>query len=462
MKRCTSILAAAWMLLAVQAMANPEAPVQEYTLKNGLKLIVKEDHRSPVVVSQVWYKVGSAYEPEGLTGISHVLEHMMFKGTEHHSPGEFSRIVAANGGRENAFTGRDYTAYFQQLEKSRLAVSFELEADRMRNLKILNDEFAKELQVVIEERRLRTDDDPRSKSYEYFSAVAHTNGPYKHPIIGWPDDLNQLTAQDVREWYQRWYAPNNATLVVVGDVQPETVRGLAKQYFESLQPNPELREPKPRAEVPQYGVRRMVMRLPAEVPYLLLGYKTPSLRTATQPQEAYALEVLAALLSEGESSRLPARLVRGKQIAAAADADYDLYARYASLLTIDAVPVAKHSVDRLEAALKQEIEDLKLQPVSAEELERVKAQVLASRIYQRDSMFYQALQIGTLETVGLGWEKVDEYLSGVQAVTPQQVQEVAKKYLTDEHLTVGWLEPQPLNGRKSPALNPAAGGAHVH
>jgi len=201
--------------------ANPV--VQEFTLGNGLKILVQEDHRAPVVISQVWYKVGASNEHGGITGISHMLEHMMFKGTRKHSAGEFSRIIAANGGRENAFTGQDYTAYFQSLEKSRLPVSFELEADRMRNLNLLESEFAKEHQVVLEERRLRTDDQPRAKMEEHFEAVAYSNSPYQNPVVGWPDDVAGLTLDDLKQWYQLWYAPNNATLVVVGDVNPQEV-----------------------------------------------------------------------------------------------------------------------------------------------------------------------------------------------------------------------------------------------
>ena len=212
--------------LSLQA-ANPK--VSEFKLDNGLKLLVQEDHRAPVAVTQVWYKVGSSYEHGGITGISHMLEHMMFKGTKKHPPGEFSRIISANGGSENAFTGEDYTAYFQTLEKSRLPISFELEADRMRSLRLMPDEFTKEQQVVLEERRLRTDDQPRAKLGEQFNAVAFSDSPYRNPVIGWPDDVSKLTVSDLSDWYQRWYAPNNATLVVVGDVKPDEVFKLAQK-----------------------------------------------------------------------------------------------------------------------------------------------------------------------------------------------------------------------------------------
>ncbi|MDD1612405.1 MAG: insulinase family protein, partial [Methylococcaceae bacterium] len=295
--------------LPVYAAAT-EPKVSEHKLKNGLKVLVQEDHRSPVVVSQVWYKVGSSYEPGGITGISHMLEHMMFKGTDKLKPGEFSRIIAENGGDENAFTGTDYTAYFQTMNASRLAVSFELEADRMRHLHLLPDELKKELEVVTEERRMRTDDNPQAKVAEYFSAAAYTNSPYQHPVIGWPADIAHYTVEDLQAWYQRWYAPNNATLVVVGDVKTDDVFALAEKYFAELKPS-EIKPIKPQTEMPQVGVRRIVVKAPAKLPYLTMGYKVPSLATAEQDGEAYALEVLAGVLDGGKSARLSSRLVRG-------------------------------------------------------------------------------------------------------------------------------------------------------
>ncbi|CAL1241025.1 M16 family metallopeptidase [Candidatus Methylocalor cossyra] len=449
-------------LLALPLMPQAaEPPVHEFMLENGLKLLVQEDHRAPAVVSQVWYKVGASYEHGGITGISHMLEHMMFKGTEKHPPGEFSRIIAANGGRENAFTGQDYTAYFQSLEKSRLPVSFELEADRMRNLKLLEPEFAKEQQVVLEERRLRTDDQPRAKLREHFEAVAYTNSPYKNPVIGWPDDVGKLTLDDLKKWYGLWYAPNNATVVVVGDVQPEEVFKQAKKYFGPLKRS-ELPPIKPRREVEQLGPRRLTVRLPAKLPYLLMGYKTPALATAAEDWEAYALEVAAGILDGGSSSRLTSRLVRGQQIAASAEASYDLYSRLSNLFTLAGTPAQGRSLAELEHALGEEVRRLRDEPVAAEELERVKAQVLAGHVYQLDSMFYQAMELGTAETVGLGWRKVREYVDKVNAVTAEQVRQVAQKYLIEDGLTVAYLEPLPVpEGAPAPEQSPTPGGDHV-
>ncbi|MGZ5071398.1 MAG: M16 family metallopeptidase [Methylobacter sp.] len=433
-------------LLWLPVIANSaETKVSEHVLANGLKVLVKEDHRSPVAVSQVWYKVGSSYEPGGITGISHMLEHMMFKGTDKHAPGEFSRIIAENGGEENAFTGSDYTAYFQSMEASRLAVSFELEADRMRYLHLLPDELKKELQVVTEERRMRTDDNPQAKMQEHFNAMTYTNSPYKNPVIGWPSDIENYKVEDLQAWYQRWYAPNNATLVVVGDVQPKAVFELAEKYFGPLKPS-ELKPLKPQAEVEQLGVRKMTVKLPAKLPYLLMGYKVPVLTTAQNEWEAYALEVLAGVLDGGSSARLESGLVRGKQIAVSVGASYSLYSRLPEVLTLEATPAEGKTVWDLESALKEEIAKLQMKLVDNEELQRIKAQVLAKDVYEKDSNFYQAMELGTLETVGLGWKKVDEYVNKVNQVTAEQVRDVARKYLIEDRLSVAYLEPLPITG----------------
>lgn len=424
--------------------SSAETKVFERTLSNGLKVLVKEDHRSPIAVSQVWYKVGSSYEPGGITGISHMLEHMMFKGTDKHPAGEFSRIVAENGGEENAFTGQDYTAYFQTMEASRLAVSFELEADRMRNLHLLPEELKKELQVVTEERRMRTDDNPQAKMQEQFMSVAYSNSPYKHPVIGWPSDIANYTVEDLQAWYQRWYAPNNATLVVVGDVQPTAVFELAEKYFGALKPS-DIKPLKPQAEIEQLGVRKMTVKVPAKLPSILMGYKVPALKTATNEADAYALEVLAGVLDGGSSARLSSDLVRGKQIAVAASAGYGLISRMSDMFELEATPAEGKTVIELEAALKNEIKKLQQTLISKEELQRIKAQVLASDIFQKDSGFYQAMEIGTLETVGLGWQKANDYVANINKVSAEQVREVAQKYLVEDHLSIAYLEPQTIN-----------------
>lgn len=450
------------LLLASPLALHAAGPqVSEFKLDNGLKLLVQEDHRAPVAVTQVWYKVGASYEHGGITGISHMLEHMMFKGTKKHPPGEFSRIISANGGSENAFTGDDYTAYFQTLEKSRLPISFDLEADRMRNLRLLQDEFVKEQQVVLEERRLRTDDQPRAKLGEQFSAVAFSNSPYRNPVIGWPDDVSNLTVNDLTSWYQSWYAPNNATVVVVGDVNPSEVYKLAQKHFGALKPSP-LPVVKPQAEIEQVGIRHINVKAPAKLPYIIMGYKAPVLHGSVDENEAYALEVAAGVLDGGNSARLESRLVRGQQIAASVGVGYELYARMPSLFMLEGTPVQGKTVAELEKALLEEVRQLREELVSTEELDRVKAQVLAGKVFERDSIFYQAMQLGTAETVGLGWKKVHEFVDKISAVTPQQVQQVAKKYLIEDRLSIGYLDPQPIpEGQIAPEDRAPVGGDHV-
>jgi len=437
--------------------------VHSFTLGNGMKVLVKPDHRSPVAVSQVWYKVGGSYEYAGLTGVSHALEHMMFKGTKNLKPGEFSEIIAANGGSENAFTGKDYTAYFQRISSDRLELCLKNEADRMRNLQLNEAEFKKEIEVIKEERRSRTDDQPTSLTYERFNAAAFINSSYQQPIIGWMQDLHSMQLDDLSAWYQTWYAPNNATLVIAGDVDPQQIKIWAEKYFGVLKPS-NITPPKPRREVAQMGERRITVKLPAKVPYLLMGYKVPVLKSLLDDEkntdDVYALEVLAGVLDGGQSSRLSRNLVREKEIASSAGAGYDPYARQQTLFLFDGSPRDGHSVKELEQAIKNQITEIQNTPPSRAELERVKAQVMASSVYEKDSVFYQAMQLGTLETVGVGWQRKDEYLKKIQQVTAEQVQGVAKKYLIDDSLTVAVLEPQPIEMAKQRHRG-AAGGRHA-
>ncbi|MEC7875707.1 MAG: pitrilysin family protein [Pseudomonadota bacterium] len=442
------------------------AQVHKYELNNGLKLLVKEDHRAPVVVTQIWYKVGSSYENDGITGISHVLEHMMFKGTEKYPPGEFSRIISENGGRDNAFTGPDYTSYFQTLEKSRLSISFELEADRMRHLKLSDEEFIKEIEVVKEERRWRTEDNPQSFLYEAVKAAAFQTSSYRSPVIGWMQDLDNMTINDLKEWYKTWYAPNNATVVVVGDVDPNDVYALAYEYFGPLSPEESITTKK-QIEVPQLGTKRITVKRPAELPTIIMAFKTPVIKPNNQDDneydwEPYALEVLAGILDGGNSARISSRLVRGNEVAAAASASYQMASRLDNLFTLSGTPAPDKSIQELEVAFRNEILNLQTYPVSDEELQRVKAQVISSDVYEKDSIFYQAMIIGILETVGLSWDLADKYVERIKAVTNEQVLSVAKKYLIDDRLTIADLYPLPIQDNSINERKTKDGNAHAH
>ena len=445
------------------------ANIQEFNLKNGLKLVVQEDHRSPVVVSQVWYRAGALDEVNGKTGVAHVLEHMMFKGTKRVPAGQFSRLVAAAGGKENAFTGQDYTCYFQQLEKSHLPLSFKLEADRMANLIITDAEFAKEIKVVMEERRWRTEDKPQSKVNEQFQSTAFKAHPYARPVVGYMNDLENMTAADAREWYNTWYAPNNATIVVVGDVKAQDVLKLAKQHFGKLKAK-KLPARKPQTEPAQIGERRIVVKAPGKLPYLTMGYHVPTLigaesssvpgksSTPEQGWEPYALDVLAGVLSGNDSARLNQKLVRETALAVDVGAGYDSTSRgREALFELVGTPSEGKTVVELEAALIAEIDRIKTGGVTQQELDRVKAAVIASDVYQRDSMFYQAMQIGQLETMNYSWRLLKEYPDKLKAVTSEQIQAVAKKYLIKDNMTVATLDPQPIDPNAKPQGKP-----HTH
>ncbi len=438
-------------------ISSSQATIQEFKLDNGLHVIVQEDHRSPVVVSQVWYRAGSLDEVNGKTGVAHLLEHMMFKGTKKVAAGQFSRLVAAAGGRENAFTGADYTCYYQQLEKSQLPLSMKLESDRMANLQLSKDEFSKEIKVVMEERRWRTEDKPQSKVNEQFQAVAYNAHPYGRPVVGWMNDLENMTVDDAREWYNNWYAPNNAVLVVVGDVNTDDVLKLAKQYFGPLKARP-LPERKPQTEPAQVGERRLIVKAPAKLPLVMMGYHVPALNDPATDWEPYALEILAGVLDGNPSARLNQNLVRQSQIAVDVGAGYDLIARgRESLFELQGAPSEGKTAAEIEAALLGQIELIKDKGVTADELDRVKAQVIAADVYQRDSMFYQGMQIGQLEIAGFSWRILKDYPARLKAVTPQQVQAVARKYLIKDNLTVATLDPQPIDPNAQPQGKP-----HVH
>ena len=432
-------------LISFEVFANPH----EYMLANGLKVVVKEDHRSPVVISQIWYKAGSIDELNGTTGVAHVLEHMMFKGTKNISSGEFSKKIAAVGGRDNAFTSRDYTGYFQQLHKSKLALAMKLEADRMRNLILTEEEFAKEIKVVMEERRLRTDDQPHALVYEKMMSVAYQSHPYRRPIIGWMNDLENMTVGDAQEWYDRWYAPNNAVLVLVGDVDPKEVYSLAQKYYGEIESRPiaSLAVSKPQTEVTQAGIKRLQIKAPAQMPYLVMGYHAPVLHDASADWEPYALQMLVGVLDGNGSARLNKELVRNQQIASSINADYDSTGRGPGMFFLSGTPSEGRSAAELEAALRIEIERLIDAGVTEKELRRVRAQVVSGHVFQLDSMFYQAMQIGQLESVGLSYRDLDTIIKKLQAVTAEQVREVAIKYLIDDSLTVAVLDPQPLEQR---------------
>jgi zinc protease len=456
--RFLQAMLSACLLLAGQAVAAGPQAVAERELANGLRVIVKPDRRAPVAVTMVWYRIGSVDEQNGVTGVAHVLEHMMFKGTKTVPPGEFSKLIAAAGGRDNAFTSRDYTGYFQTMHKSELPLSFRLEADRMANLVLSPEEFAKEIKVVMEERRWRTDDRPQSVLYERLMAAALTAHPYRNPVIGWMSDLENLSVEDTRTFYEQWYGPNNAIVVVVGDVVPAEVFALAERHFGGI-PRKTLPPRKPQDEPPQLGIKRLTVKVPAEQPQVLMAYRAPRLQNPDTDWETYALDMLQGVLSGNDAARLPQTLVKTERMAVSAGASYDGVGRGPGFFYLSGTPVSGRSAEEVEQGLRREIRRIVEEGVTADELERVKAQVIAAQVYQRDSMFFQARMIGWLETVGLPHRVLDLFVEKLQGVTSEQVQAVARKYLIDDRLTVAYLDPQPLDGGVRKAA-PPAGARH--
>ena len=428
--------------LLTAALANP----YETTLKNGLRIIVKEDRRAPTVAQMVWYRIGSMDEVDGASGVAHVLEHMMFKGTPSVGPGEFNKLVAAAGGRDNAFTSRDYTAYFQQVPKEKLAEMMRLEADRMRHLNVDPKEFAQEIKVVMEERRMRTDDNPQSRLFEQMNAVAFQAHPYRRPIIGWMNDLETMTAADAKSWYDTWYVPNNAYVVIVGDVDHREVFALAEKYYGVLESRA-LPVRKPQVEPAQEGTRRVNVKAPAELPVLIMGYKAPVLRDVEKDSDPYALTMLAAVLDGHDAARLTRKLVREDKVALSVGIDYDSTARGPGMIYLHGSPSAGRTVADLETALRAEITRIQKDGISEQELKRARAQLVAAQIYKLDSMFGQAMEIGQTESAGIPYQKIDRMLEKLQQVTAAEVQAVAKKYFSDDTLTIGVLDPQPLDSK---------------
>jgi zinc protease len=432
-------------------------PAEQFMLKNGMKVIVKEDHRAPTVAHMIWYKVGSVDEKTGATGLAHALEHMMFKGTKKMKPGEFSARVAALGGRENAFTNHDYTAYFQQIGSDKLEKVMALEADRMANLVFDKKEFAKEIRVVMEERRMRTEDQPAGLMDEALHAAAFVEHPYHNPVIGWMSDLEHMTVQDAKAWHDTWYAPDNATMVVSGDVDPKKVHALAEKYFGNIKPKT-LPVRRLLGEPVQHGTRRVIVKAPAENPYVVLAFKAPTMRDVEKDEDVYALQVLSAVLDGYDNARLNARLVRTEKVANSVGADYSPLARGPVLFMLDGTPVNGVSTEQLEKLLRAEVDRIAKDGVSEQELTRVKTQLVAGQVYKRDSIFGQAMEIGVTEMSGISYTKIDRMIEKLKQVTPQQVQAVAQKYFSDDAMTVATLVPLPISSVKRAA--PPTGPLH--
>lgn len=424
------------VLLAFFLVPLPlHAEVKEYTLDNGLKVLVSEDHKVPLATFQIWYRIGSRNEVSGKTGLSHFLEHMMFKGTQKYGSKVFSKIIQRNGGIDNAMTSRDYTMYFETLASDRIGIAIDLEADRMTNLVIDPKETMAERDVVMEERRMRYDDDPQNFLFENFVATALMTHPYRRPVIGWMSDIASFQRDDLYTHYRKYYAPDNAFIVVAGDVKPEEfMKKITASFGEINKGNPQ--KPQVTKEPAQQGGKRITIKKEAELPYLLSGYHTPNF----PHEDSFGLDVLSMILSGGKSSRIYTSLVYEKKLALEAGADYEGMNIDPFLFTLWGTAAPGRDISDVEKALYAEIEKIKENPPSEREIQKAKNQVEASFIFGQDSLYMQAIKIGMFEAIG-GWRLMETYLEGIRKVTPADVQRVAKKYLTEENRTVGILIP---------------------
>ena len=475
---------ASWLFLAsfVASVVAPSAHaqvkpvVEQFTLANGITLIVKPDRRAPTAAHMLWVRVGSIDEVDGTSGVAHALEHMLFKGTPDVKAGEFSRRVAALGGRDNAFTSRDATGYHQQIPASRLEDVMRLEADRFANNQWADEEFKREIEVVKEERRLRTEDSPRALMYEAANAVTFAASPYRRPIVGWMSDLDAMTPDDARDFYRRWYVPANAAVVVTGDVDVAQVRALAEKYYGAIAARP-LPARKPRLEPVQSGLKTLDFKAPASQAYVGLAFKVPKLEgsdlvdapassTPTNPsagRDALALTVLAAVLDGYSGARLARALEQGEgdgRIADSAGASNGLMGRGPQLFTLDGVPAAGKTTAQVAAALREQVALIAREGVREAELNRVKTQWAASETYKLDSVFNQARELGSNWVNSLPLDASERLIALLRTITSAEVQSVASRYFGDDQLTVSTLLPQPIDPNRKPRAPGAAASRH--
>jgi zinc protease len=428
-------------LAVIWALPLSAAEVTSFRLSNGMEVVVLEDHRAPVVVNMVWYRTGSADEPPGKSGIAHFLEHLMFKSTENLESGEFSRVVAANGGTDNAFTSFDYTAYFQRVAADRLELMMEMEADRMVNLRLTPEEVDTERQVILEERNERTENEPGALFGEQRNAAQYMNHPYGIPIIGWRHEMEGLTLEDAKAFYRRFYAPNNAILIVAGDVEPEAVRAMAERHFGPIPANPDLPERARPSEPPQLAERRLSYADPRVAqPYVIRTYLAPE-RDAGDQREAAALLLLAEVLGgSGQTSVLARKLQFDTQVAVYASAFYGDVSLDETTFGLVIVPSEGVGLAEAEAALDAAVAEFLDEGIDDAQLERIRTQIRASLIYQEDDIQSLARAYGMALTSGLTIEDVEAWPDILKTVTEEEILDAGARVLDRRNAVTGWLK----------------------
>ncbi len=428
------------LALVVMAGTAVADTVSTFKLDNGMDVVVIEDHRAPVVVHMVWYKIGAADESPGHSGIAHFLEHLMFQGTKEVAPGDLSKIVAAQGGSDNAFTTQDYTAYFQRVAADRLDLVMKLESDRMHNLNLTEKDVDTERQVILDERNERTDSDPGALLTEQMSAAQYLNHPYGIPVIGWRHEMEKLSRQDALDFYQANYAPNNAILIVAGDVKPDDVLALAKKYYGPIPPSDKIHPRVRPTEPPQLAERRLVLSDPrVPQPYVVRSYLAPE-RNPGDQKEAAALTMLAQLLGGSRATSVLARALEFDQkLATYTSVSYDGVSMDPTTFALVAVPADGVSLGDLETAMDAVVAKFLKDGVDADEFARIKAQVRADQVYGRDNTQGLAHRYGMALASGLTVQDVQDWPDALQAVTPDEVMAEAKKVLDRHHAVTGWL-----------------------
>jgi zinc protease len=457
--RRLSTLSMAFTMLASAlplASARAEPRATEFTLSNGMDIVVIPDHRAPVVTHMVWYKVGSADEPKGVSGIAHFLEHLMFKSTDKIAVGEFSKIISRLGGQDNAFTGQDVTSYHQRISKERLGTVMEMEADRMEHLRLTSEEVATERQVILEERRSRIDNNPTALLDEQMNATLYLAHPYGIPVIGWEHEMAKLSRDDALHFYKRYYAPNNAILVVAGDVTPEEVKRLAEETYGKVPANPDVDRRMRPQEPPHIASRRLELKDPrAGNASFHRYYVAPSYSTA-KPGEAEALDLLMKILADGSTSRLYRKLVVEDKIAATTGGDYSGWGLDGGAVSLFAVAGGNNGLDKIEASVDGVLEDIRANGVTETELARAKKTFLADYIYESDNQASLARRYGWGVAVGRSVTDIETWPQAISKVTQDDIKHAADTYLDLRGSVTGYLVPEELAGEGRPVEQPVA------
>jgi zinc protease len=443
--RAAAMLLAAALCGAGSARAAPAFPADTFTLANGLQVVVLPSHRAPIVVHMVWYKAGAADETPGKSGIAHFVEHLMFKGTTTMEPGEFARTVAANGGNDNAFTTHDYTAYYENLSADRLPLAMKLESDRMANLVLSDDVVLPEREVILEERRTRIDNSPQALLDEQIDAALYLNEPYHRPTIGWESEMHGLTTGDALAFYRTWYWPNNAVVVIAGDVDTGKVRALAEQYYGPLPSHPVPRHPQLEEPPKVAAIQLSMTSALAGSPTWSRSYLAPSYNYG-KTEDAYALQLLAEILGGSATSRLYRDLVEGKGLALDAGAYYDPSSRGLSSFSVYCEPKKQAAIDTAVAEIEKQLQLVLKDGVTASELDKAKKRLQARLVYEQDSLGATARLVGVALATGRTLDDVEAWPDRIGAVTAEQVAAAARDVIHDDVGVTGYLRPAPNAG----------------